>query len=219
VSIAKAVNLPSVENRLVLVLAGIAGVAIIGVLAILPYRLYTRDIRNAEIHAHRISSIAQTALIETLREGRDTSDLMNRLQSIAEFDIQLVQLEDPKSREGKPASSQIDGTILVYNSSPIADSDGRPWLVRTTFDLSPMKRESVRLIIDLILAVIVGSAIFSTVVFLIVRHAILIPLRKMAEALQRFHSSGEAEAMPKFHSREMADLGNAVERTYRRDSR
>ncbi len=47
----KAIDLPSVESRLALVLAGIAGVAIFGVLAILPYRVYTRDIRNAEVHA------------------------------------------------------------------------------------------------------------------------------------------------------------------------
>lgn len=42
----KAIDLPSGESRLALVLGGIAGVAIFGVLAILPYRLYTRDIRR-----------------------------------------------------------------------------------------------------------------------------------------------------------------------------
>lgn len=212
-------DLPSAERRLILVLAGIAGVAILGVLAILPYRLYTRDIRNAEVHAHRISSVAQTALIETLREGRDAADLINRFKSIADFDIQLVRVENAKKGMGSPADSVLDGTILVYTSASIADDEGWPWQVRTTFDLAAMKRESVRLIIDLVVVVVLGSAVFSAVVFLLVRHAIFIPLRRMTESVKQLSSSEEAPTLPAFHSREMVDLAGAVELACRRDSR
>jgi hypothetical protein len=211
-------ELPSIESRLLHVLAGIAVVAILGVLAILPYRLYSRDIRNAEVHAHRISSVAQTALVETLREGRDATDLVNRLQSIADFDIQLVRVEAGEGGEGLPASSDLDGTRLVYSSASIADRQGRRWQVQTTFDLSPLKRESVRLIIDLVVTVVLGSAVFSALVFWVVRRGILDPLRKMTEIVRQLGPGAKPLSLPEFHSREMADLAGAVERARHPDS-
>ena len=48
----------SLERRLQIALAGIACVAVIGVMAILPYRLYERDIRHARVSAHRIASVS-----------------------------------------------------------------------------------------------------------------------------------------------------------------
>lgn len=45
-------RLPSFEQRLLLALAVIAVLAIVGTLAILPYRLYERDIRNAKLDAY-----------------------------------------------------------------------------------------------------------------------------------------------------------------------
>jgi hypothetical protein len=44
------------------------------------------------------------------------------------------------------------------------------------FDLAPLKRESVRLIIDLVLAVALGSLVFSAVVFVLVRQSVVLPL-------------------------------------------
>ena len=40
-----------------------------GVLAILPYRLYARDVRHATVHAHRIASVVHTALSHAILEG------------------------------------------------------------------------------------------------------------------------------------------------------
>ena len=48
------------EFRLALTLGVIALVAVAGILAILPYRLYERDIRLASTHAHRMSAVVQS---------------------------------------------------------------------------------------------------------------------------------------------------------------
>ena len=59
----------SVETRLFKLLAVIAAAAVCGVLALLPYRLYSRDIRHAEVQAHRVASVAHTALSQAVGRG------------------------------------------------------------------------------------------------------------------------------------------------------
>jgi large-conductance mechanosensitive channel len=78
------------------------------------------------------------------------------------------------------------------------------------FDLSPMKRESVRLIIDLVVAVMLGSAVFSAIVFLIVRHSLLVPLRNVTQTIDALQSEAVPVQLPEFESREMSELANAV---------
>ena len=77
---------PSVERRLILTLLVIAGVAISGVLAILPYRLYSRDIQQATTDAHRLSSVVHVALSHALLQEEldqaSLTDLVNRLQGM-----------------------------------------------------------------------------------------------------------------------------------------
>jgi hypothetical protein len=207
-------QLPSVETRLLQVLAGIAVVATLGVLAILPWRLYSRDIRHAQVEAHRTSRLVHAALAEALREGRDTTDLVNRLQAIADLDIRLERIEGD-AQVASPAASELHGTELSVASPPILDGRGSGWLARMHFDLAPMKRESVRLIIDLVLAVILGSAVFSAVVFLLVRRSIVAPLRRVTDALQRASPGDRDAGLPGAASRELAELVGAVERARR----
>jgi hypothetical protein len=81
------------------------------------------------------------------------------------------------------------------------------------FDLAPMKRESVRLIIDLVLAVVIGATIFSAAVFVLVRQALIVPLGAITEVIAQLHPDSAAPpTLPKFETREMADLARAVER-------
>jgi hypothetical protein len=205
----------SIETRLLKTLAVIAVVAILGVLAILPYRLYTRDIRNATVHAHRLSTVVQTALSHIIARGEDPGDVINRFQGAADVDIQLTRLlegEVHPAAAGGRGSSSLSGTRLTYVAAPISGPDGEVWLAQMEFDLSLMKRESVRLIIDLVLAVVVGSLCFSLVVFLMVRRALVIPLREFTETIEKRHPDGDEVTMPAFESREMCDLVDAVER-------
>ena len=200
----------SAEIRLLQVLAAIAAVAVVGVLAILPYRLYQRDIRHATVHAHRIASVVQTAISHAILEGEDTSDLINRFQGMADIEIRIREREGGADPTAAPGTSRLDGTELTYVAPPILDRDGHAWLAEMRFDLSPMKRESVRLIIDLVVAVILGSAVFSAVVFLIVRHSLLVPLRNVTKTIDALQPEAEPVHMPEFESREMSELADAV---------
>jgi hypothetical protein len=205
----------SVELRLLQVLLGIAVVAILGVLAILPYRLYERDIRHATVHAHRLSSVVHTALSHAIVSGDDPADLINRLQGNADVQIHLRKLgpdEVHPAAESLKGSSKLSGTDLHYVAAPILVPGRGSWLAEMDFDLAPMKRESVRLIIDLILAVVVGSAVFSAVVFLLVRNSLIRPLRELAASIERRHPDSVDPRLPVFETREMQALVTAVER-------
>ena len=204
----------SVETKLIRILAVIALVAVLGVLGILPYRLYARDIRGAEVQAHRIASVLHAALSERIAEGEDVSELVNRFQAIADLQIRLRQLGDgevhPVVTSGR-AWSELDGTDLTYTGVPILDRAGGIWLAEMNFDLSPMKRESVRLIVDLVGAVIAGSIAFSALVYWLVRRHLVEPLREATRALRAHKDACQSIELPAFASREMNDLARALE--------
>jgi hypothetical protein len=206
---------PSVERRLLLLLAVIAAVAVVGVLAIVPYRLYARDVRQAEVSAHRIASLAHVALSRALAAEEDTADLVNRFQGIADLEIRLEKLEDgerhPAASLGRGSSERRD-TDLTYTAPPILDAAGGAWLATMHFDLSPMKRESIRLIVDLMLAVVIGSAAFSLAVFLLIRRSLLAPLREVTEQVERYAEGRDPGPRPEVESRELATLLDALDR-------
>jgi hypothetical protein len=212
---------PSAERRLLWFLAGIAAVAVLGVLAIVPYRLYARDVRLAEVNAHRIGSLLHVALGHEFQHGsslEEISDLVNRFQGIADLEVGLRELErselHPAASSGRGSSERHD-TDFTYTAPPILDRDGHTWLATIHFDLSPMKRESVRLIIDLVLAVLVGSAAFSLVVFLLVRRTLLRPLHEVTHRVEAFAEGREPGPIPDFETREMASLMEALDRARR----
>jgi methyl-accepting chemotaxis protein len=209
---------PSVEARLIKILAGIAGVAVLGVLALVPYRLYARDIRHAEVQAHRVAAVAYTALSQAVAQGRDVTDLANRFQGIADFEIRLRKLEagelDPAATSGR-GTSRLDGTDLTYTTAPILDSSGQQYLATMHFDLAPMKRESIRFIIDLVLAVVLGSALFSGVVYLLIRRSLVQPLRDVTRSIEDIADSTAPVALPEFETREMSALAEAIQRACR----
>jgi hypothetical protein len=202
----------SVEVRLLQVLAGIAAVAVAGVLAILPYRLYERDIRTATVHAHRVASLVNTSIGHALADGEDPTDLINRFQGIGDVTIRLERAprDAENSGAGGRGQSSLDGTDLTYTAPPIVDEEGRPWRAEMYFDLAPMKRESVRLIIDLVLAVVIGSGVFSLVVFLMVRRSLVDPLRDVTQTIERLHPEAGPAELPGYESREMDELAQAV---------
>ncbi len=218
----------SVERRLIGTLLVIAGIAIAGVLAILPYRLYSRDIQQATTDAHRLSSVVHVALSHAmLREDFDQSDssltdLVNRLQGMGNVGVRLRALEPgelhPAASSGKGTSTRR-GTELIYVAPPIVDRLGTTWLATMEFDLSPMKRRSIRLITDLVLAVTLGSVVFSVVIFLMIRRALLLPIQEVTKHISdiadsRADGSGSADGvvMPAFSSAEMTALAREVER-------
>lgn len=206
---------PSVEKRLFRLLTLIAGVAVFGVLALVPYRLYARDIRHAEVQAHRVASVANTALGQAVARGEDVTDLANRFQGIADFEIRLRKLEqgelEPVATSGR-GSSRLDGTDLTYTGPPIVSDDGVTYLATMHFDLSPMRRESVRLIIDLVIAVVLGSALFSGVVYLLVRRNLVTPLREVTRNIEEIAAGHDPRSFPDFETREMSALADAVTR-------
>ncbi|MGH0034143.1 MAG: hypothetical protein ACQGVK_03860 [Myxococcota bacterium] len=211
-------RLPSVELRLARILVVIAGVAVLGVLALVPYRLYARDIRHAEVQAHRVATVAHTALAQAVAQGRDVTDLANRFGSIADFEIRLRRVEsgevDPTLTSGRGAS-HLEGTDLTYTTAPILDPEGRAYLATMHFDLSPMKRESVRLIVDLVLAVVLGSALFSAMVYLLIRRSLVQPLREVTRSIEEIASSSEPVELPAFETCEMSELSEALQRACR----
>jgi hypothetical protein len=211
---------PSVERRLLQMLVLIAIVAVVGVAAIVTPRLYFRDVRHAEVAAHRISSLVHVALSRALADGTDVTDLINRFQGIADLEIGLRRLEPgevhPAASSGRGLSERRD-TDLDYTAPPILDREGRTWLATMHFDLSAMKRESIRLIVDLVLAVVIGSAVFSLAVWLLLRRSILEPLREVTRSVEKF-AAGEEPALPRFESREISTLAAALERARLRPS-
>jgi len=211
----------SAEHRLLWLLAAIAAIAVVGVLAIVPYRLYARDVRLAEVSAHRIGSILHVALAHELsRSGDldDVADLANRLQGIAGLRIDLRRLQPtelpPAATSGRGASER-HGTDLRYTAPPILDRDGGTWLATMHFDLSPMKRESIRLIIDLVLAVLLGSAGFSLVVFGLIRRTLLRPLHEVTHRVEAFAEGRDVGPPPEFETREFVSLMDALDRARR----
>lgn len=208
----------SIEHRLVRLLAVIGVVAVLGMLAILPYRLYERDIRNASVQAHRLSSVVHTVLSRTLLEGEDPSDIVNRLQGIADLEIRLTRLKDPQlhpAAKTRAAASTLDGTDLDYVAPPIVDRDGTTWLAQMHFDLSPMKADSVRLIIDLVAVVVLGSVAFSAGVFFLIRRSLVVPLRDLTRAIDGIEPGAGPVGMPDSHTSEVMDLAQAVEKACR----
>ena len=205
----------SIESRLIKTLGVIGVVAVLGVLAILPYRLWDRDIRHAKVQAHRISSVVQTALAQAVVTGEDPTDLINRLQGLADVDIQLSRLDSAQIHPGAASGkgrSELSGTKLTYVAPPILGRADEVWLAEMEFDLAPMKRESVRLIIDLVLAVVLGSLVFSAVVFVLVRQSVVVPLRELVKTIDRRHPSHPDVEAPEFETLEMRELVDAVER-------
>ena len=213
---------PSVERRLIQTLLLIAGIAIGGVLAILPYRLYSRDIQQATTDAHRLSSVVHVALSHALlREELDQTsltDLVNRMQGMGNVEVRLRSLAPgelhPAATSGKGSSTRRD-TELVYVAPPITDRLGKTWLATMEFDLSPMKRRSIHLITDLVLAVAIGSLAFSCVIFLLIRRALLQPIQSVTERIAEIAEGrdiGQSIKMPEFESAEMTALAHEVER-------
>jgi flagellar basal body-associated protein FliL len=205
----------SIEVRLIKLLVAIACTALVGMLMILPYRLYERDIRHASEQAHRISSVAHVALARALAAGDEVNDLLNRFQGVAAFDIELKKLEDASEHPAavtRRGTSDLDGTDLTYVAAPILDARGETWLATMHFDLSPMKRASIRLIIDLMLVVVLGSLAFSIVVFWLIRSSLVQPLRRVTRHIAQFEATGDPLVMPAFNTSEMCDLAEAVER-------
>lgn len=203
------------QFRLALTLAVIGLVAIGGILLILPYRLYERDIRIAADQAHRVSNVVQAALADRLASGRDARELVNRIQSAGGMGIALSRLEAGEPHTGALAgrgSSVLDDTDLRYVSAPVLDSDGRAWIAELHFDLSPMKRESLRLVLDVVLAVAFGATVFAGIVFLFVRRAFVLPLRTLAGAAERIASGSLDTGLPRFESPELARLAQAISR-------
>jgi hypothetical protein len=212
---------PSVERRLLWFLAGIALAAVLGVLAIVPYRLYERDVRLAEVSAHRVGSLLHVALGHDLQHGsglEDIADLVNRFQGIADLEISLRQLQPtelhPAAASGRGSSQRRD-TDLTYTAPPILDREGRAWLATMHFDLSPMKRESIRLIVDMLVAVLVGSALFSAVVYFLIRRTLLDPLHEVTHRVEAFAEGREPGPLPDFETREMDTLMQALDRARR----
>jgi hypothetical protein len=211
----------SVERRLVTLLVFIAVIAVVGVLAIVPYRLYERDIRLAEVNAHRIGSLLHVTLANALQRGTsitDVSDLANRLQAVADLKIRLRELPANEPSSGSPSdpgSSIRRGTDLTYTAPPILDKDGHTWIATIDFDLSPMKRESVGLIVDLVIAVLFGSLLFSVCVFWLIRGALLQPLHEVTRRVERFADGGELGPAPSFETSELRALFHALERARR----
>ena len=206
---------PSVEARLLRLLILIAAVAVLGVLALVPYRLYSRDVRHAEVQAHRLASVANAALGQAVARGEDVRDLANRFQGIADFEIRLRRLQpgdlEPTATSSR-GRSELDGTELTYTGTPIVGSDGTTWLATMYFDLSPMRRESVRLIVDLVVAVVLGAALFSAVVYLLIRRALVNPLRDVTRRIEDLAEGRVPGSLREFETREMAALAVAVER-------
>jgi len=208
-------NRPSVQLRLTQLLGVIAAVAVAGVVAIIPYRLYERDIRHAEVSAHRVASVVHVALGQAVHDGKDVPDLVNRLQGIADLEIRLRKLAPnemhPAASSGR-GSSELNGTDLDYTAPPILDRDGGNWLATMHFDLSPMKRESVRIIIDMMAAVLLGSLVFSLAVFFLIRRLLIEPLHEMTKRVEQFADGQPVGALPEYETRELESLAAALER-------
>jgi hypothetical protein len=187
---------------------------VLGVLAIVPYRLYERDIRTAEVNAHRIAGVIHASLSRAAAEGDDLVDLVNRFQGVAASEITLERIDPgevhPATRSER-GRSELRGTDLTYTAPPIVDRDGRTLVASMTFDLSPMKRSSVNLIVSLVIAVVVGSLAFSLAVFFLIRQSLVAPLRLATASYARSERSREPVALPSFRTREMNDLVRVIE--------
>lgn len=210
-------EVPSVERRLILLLTVIAAVAVVGVLAILPYRLYQRDIRTAEVNAHRIAGVVHASISRAVSEGEDVADVVNRLQGIAATEITLERIDEGEVHPAATSlrgSSVLRGTDLTYYAPPILDRNGRTMIASMYFDLTPMKRNSVRLIVGLVVAVMIGSLFFSLAVFLLIRRSLVEPLQRITQGFERVAETGGALDLPEFRTREMAQLARAIQRAH-----
>lgn len=208
-----------IQFRLVLTLVVIGLVAIAGILAILPYRLYERDIRIATSEAHRVSSVVQAALACPLRCEGNATDLVNRIQGVANIRLALSRREAGEMPAGAVAgrgSSVLDDTDLRYVSTPVLDEAGNAWIAELQFDLAPMKRESLRVVYDVVLAVAFGSIAFGVVVFFFVRSAFVLPLRALTRSVDRMAAGEMDAAFPDFESREMTELAEGIGRIAKR---
>lgn len=204
-----------IQFRLVLTLVAIGLAAVAGLLAILPYRLYERDIRLAADQAHRVSGVVQAALTCPLAAGSDAAGLVERIQAAGDMRVALSRLEAGALPAGAVAgrgSSVLDDTALRYVGAPVMDAQGRPWIAELQFDLSPMKRESLRLVFDLVVAIVLGATLFGAVVFWFVRRAFVLPLRELTRAVLRRAAGDPDPRLPRFESLELQELAQAVAR-------
>jgi methyl-accepting chemotaxis protein len=75
-----------------------------------------------------------------------------------------------------------------------------------------MKRDSIRLITDLVLVTALGSLGFSIAIFWLIRNSLVQPLHRVTRRIARFEETGEAIEMPEFRTAEMRKLSQAIER-------
>jgi methyl-accepting chemotaxis protein len=78
-----------------------------------------------------------------------------------------------------------------------------------------MKRESMRLIFDLVLAVVLASLAFSAAIFWLIRNTLLQPLHEVTERVEEFAAGHDPGPTPAFGSRELATLMDALDRARR----
>jgi methyl-accepting chemotaxis protein len=150
----------------------------------------------------------------------DAAGLVRRIQGVGDMRIALARLEAGEMPAGALAgrgSSVLDDTDLRYVSSPVLDVRGDPWVAEMHFDLSAMKRESVRLIVDVLVAVAVGALVFSVVIYVLFRNAFVRPLRELTRRVERMAAGERDVPMPTFESRELTELAAAAQRLQARD--
>ena len=201
----------TVERRLLWLLAIIAALAVGGMLAILPYRLYERDIRYATVHAHRVASVVHAALTCPVLAGEETNAMLERFQELADLEITLAPVAKATASATGGGTSELDGTELRYASPPIVGAGGETWEAEMLFDLSPLKRDSVRLIIDLVVATALGAAAFSIAVFLLLRQSLLAPLREIEEHARALANGEDPAPLPTYQTLEVAALAKAID--------
>ena len=79
-------------------------------------------------------------------------------------------------------------------------------------DIANLKRDSVRLIIDLLIAGGIGAAGFSFAIFLLVRGGLLRPMRHITDELERAAEDGGDPDLPPASSRELEAFREAANR-------
>ena len=129
---------------------------------------------------------------------------MQHDEQIAIDNAHLHELENRLEQVEGGAVHEHHFSQLV--KSAFVKEDVRRWLRASE------KRESIQLIIDLLLAVLLGSLVFSAVVFLLVRQSVVQPLRDFKRTIERRHPDRADIAAPEFETLEMQELVDAVER-------
>jgi len=125
---------PGTQRRLILALAGITSFFVLLVIALLPYRLYQRDVQESRTKAREVSELIRVGLLSTMistGESEEVRSLIATYQEVYDFQFRMIRSRHVERQHGVKEDEQATDDLVKEVLATGRSRDD--WLDRTTF--------------------------------------------------------------------------------------